>query len=63
MVEAQKVKSTEVKKEDEEEEDEEEEEEEDDEEEVKKSNNAKQPTKAIETKTPNQKEATKTKKK
>ena len=61
MVEAQKVKSTEVKKEDEEEE--EEEEEEDDEEEVKKSNNAKQPTKAIETKTPNQKEATKTKKK
>ena len=63
VVEAQKVKSIEVKKEDEEEEDEEEEEEEDDEEEVKKSNNAKQPTKAIETKTPNQKEAIKTKKK
>ena len=63
MVEAQKVKSTEVKKEDEEEEDEEEEEEEDDEEEVKKSNNVKQPTKATEAKTPNQKEAIKTKKK
>ena len=63
VVETQKVKSIEVKKEDEEEEDEEEEEEEDDEEEVKKSNNAKQPTKTTETKTPNQKEAIKTKKK